>query len=99
MRSVAIVSRAITLPPSHDPRYNARMNTALKIRKIGNSAGLVLPKEVLAHLGTEVGGTVMISRTPRGVELSAEQPDFDRQMAAARAVMHERKRALRELAK
>ncbi len=75
------------------------MNMSLKVKKIGNSAGLVLPKELLAHIGAEIGGTLSVTKTPRGIELSAEQPDFDTQMAAAREVMARRKRALRELAK
>ena len=75
------------------------MNTTLKVTRIGNSAGIVLPKEVLAHLDTRVGETLSVVTTPRGIELSPAEPDFDRQMAAARAVMERRKRALRELAK
>lgn len=78
--------------------YNGRMN-ALKITKIGNSAGVILPKELLAQLGTDIGGTLSVTRTPRGVELSREEPDFDAQMAVAREVMRRRRRALRELAK
>ena len=79
--------------------YNIRMNATLKITKIGNSAGIILPKEVLAQLGADVGGTLSVVTTPRGIELSAEEPDFEAQMAAAREVMARRKRALRELAK
>ena len=75
------------------------MNTQLKIKKIGNSAGVILPKEVLAHLDVAVGGTLAVSKTPRGIELSAPDMDFDAQMAVAREVMARRKRALRELAK
>ena len=75
------------------------MNTKLKIRKIGNSAGVVLPKEVLAHLEVAVGGTVAVSKTPRGIELTAPDVNFDTQMAAARDVMVQRRRALHELAK
>jgi putative addiction module antidote len=75
------------------------MNTTLKITKIGNSAGIILPREVLAHLDAEVGGTLSLVTTPRGIELSAEEPDFETQMAAAREVMARRKRALKELAK
>ena len=75
------------------------MNTQLKIKKIGNSAGVILPKELLAHLDVAVGGTLSVTRTPRGIELSAPEPDFEAQMAAAREVMARRKRALRELAK
>lgn len=75
------------------------MNKLLKITRIGNSAGIVLPKELLAHLDVEVGGILSVVTTPRGIELSAEEPDFEAQMAAAREVMARRKRALRELAK
>lgn len=84
---------------THEIRYNARMNAPLKITKIGNSAGVILPKDVLAHLGAEVGDSLSLVTTPRGIELSAEEPDFEAQMAAAREVMARRKRALRELAK
>ena len=80
-------------------RYNIRMNTELKIRKIGNSAGVVLPKELLAHLDAEIGETLSVSKTPHGIELSVRDPEFDAQMAAAREVMARRKHALRELAK
>jgi len=46
------------------------MNTTLKITKIGNSAGIILPKEVLAQLGASVGGALSVVFTPRGIELS-----------------------------
>lgn len=75
------------------------MNMSLKITKIGNSAGIILPRELLAHLGAEIGETLSIVSTPGGIELRTEEPDFDAQMAAAREVMTRRKRALRELAK
>ena len=80
-------------------RYNARMNMQLKITKIGNSAGVILPKELLVHLDTVVGGELSVAKTPRGIELSAPESNFDAQMAAARDVMARRKRALAELAK
>lgn len=75
------------------------MNTPLKITKVGNSAGVILPKELLAHLNAGVGETLSVVLTPRGIELSAADPDFEAQMEAAREVMARRKRALRELAK
>lgn len=80
-------------------RYNTCMNTPLKITRIGNSAGVILPKDLLAHLNVEVGETLSVVLTPRGIELSAGEDDFDAQMAAAREVMQKRTRALRELAK
>lgn len=75
------------------------MNATVKITKIGNSAGIVLPKELLAHLNASVGEVLSVVTTPGGIELRPEEPDFDAQMAAAREVMARRKRALRELAK
>ena len=81
------------------PCYNIRMNMQLKVTKIGNSAGVILPKELLAHLETAIGETLSVSKTPRGIELSAPEADFDAQMAVARDVMKRRKRALAELAK
>jgi putative addiction module antidote len=75
------------------------MNTKLKVTRIGNSAGVVLPKEVLAHLDVAVGDSLAVSKTPRGIELSVPEADFQAQMEAAREVMARRKRALRELAK
>jgi len=75
------------------------MNNPLKITRIGNSAGVILPKELLAHLNAAVGETLSVVVTPRGIELSATDPDFEAQMAAAREVMARRKRALRELAR
>jgi putative addiction module antidote len=75
------------------------MNATLKITKIGNSAGVILPKELLAHLNAAVGETLSVVTTPGGIELRSEEPEFEAQMAAAREVMARRKRALRELAK
>lgn len=60
---------------------------------------MVLPKDLLSHLDVVIGGTLSVSKTPRGIELSAPDAEFDAQMAVAREVMARRKRALRELAK
>lgn len=75
------------------------MNTQLKVTKIGNSAGVILPKELLAHLDAAIGESLSVTKTAHGIELSVREPDFDAQMTAAREVMKRRKRALRELAK
>ena len=75
------------------------MNTALKITKIGNSAGVILPKELLAHLGAAVGETLSVVTTPGGIELRGGEPDFEAQMKLAREIMHRRRAVLRELAK
>ncbi|PZU10930.1 AbrB/MazE/SpoVT family DNA-binding domain-containing protein [Sphingomonas sp.] len=75
------------------------MNMPLKLVKIGNSTGVILPKELLARLGAEQGDTVSAFGTDRGIELRPQDDDFESQMAAAREVMARRARALRELAK
>lgn len=90
---------AVRLAATAVVRYNIRMNIELKITKIGNSAGVVLPKDVLAHLDAAIGQTLSVTKTPNGIELRTPSSDFEAQMEAARAVMARRKQTLRELAK
>lgn len=73
--------------------------TALKLTQIGNSVGVILPKEMLARLGLQKGDTVFAVETPEGVRLTASDPEFEAQMDVARQLMHERRAVLRELAK
>ena len=73
--------------------------TALKLTQIGNSVGVILPKEVLAKLKLEKGDTVFVTDAPNGVNLSPYSPDFETQMTLARGVMKKRRAVLRELAK
>ena len=80
-------------------RYNSRMNSTLKITKIGNSAGVILPKELLARLRAGVGDTLFVSEAPDGVRLTAADPDFSAKMEAAEAIMREDRDILRVLAK
>jgi putative addiction module antidote len=75
------------------------MNKPLKLIKIGNSTGVVLPKDILAKLGVEQGDQLTLIDSDDGVQLKPYEADFESQMAAAREVMARRKRALRELAK
>jgi putative addiction module antidote len=72
---------------------------SLKLVKIGNSTGVILPKELLAQLQAAVGDELSVVRTPNGIELSTRDAAFEEQMAAAREVMVRRRKALRELAK
>ncbi len=71
----------------------------LKLTAIGNSLGVVLPKEALARLKVAKGDTLYITETPDGYRLTPYSPDFETQMTAARKVMKKRRAALRELAK
>ena len=73
--------------------------TALKLTQIGNSVGVILPKEVLARLKLEKGDTVYLTDAADGVNLTPYSPDFAQQMTAARRIMKKRREVLRELAK
>jgi putative addiction module antidote len=73
--------------------------TALKLTQIGNSVGVILPKEMLARLKLEKGDTVFVTDAVDGLMLTPYSADFDTQMAAARGLMKKRRAVLRELAK
>ncbi|MEA2745688.1 MAG: hypothetical protein QOG25_4059 [Acetobacteraceae bacterium] len=72
---------------------------ALKLTQIGNSVGVILPRELLAKLGMAKGDTIYAVDQPDGVRLTVGDPDFAAQMDVARQVMKERRAVLRELAK
>ena len=73
--------------------------SALKLTAIGNSVGLILPKEVLARLGVGKGDTLFAVETKGGLRLTTSDPDFEKQMEVARQVMKKRRTVLRALAK
>jgi putative addiction module antidote len=70
----------------------------MKVTTVGSSAGVVLPKEVLAKLRVRKGDALYVSETPDGIELSPYDPDFDQELETARAVMRRYRNALRKLA-
>lgn len=72
---------------------------ALKLTQIGNSVGVVLPKEALARLKVEKGDTLYLTEAPDGLRLTPYNPEFETQMEAARKIMKEHRDVLRELAK
>lgn len=75
------------------------MNMPLKLSKVGNSTGVILPKELLARLRVEVGDTLYATETPDGgVRLTASDPEFEAKMAAAEKIMREDRDILRVLA-
>ena len=71
----------------------------LKVTQIGNSLGVILPKEAAAALNVEKGDTLLLTPAPGGFRLIAGDPSFVRQMEVARKIMKKRRNALRELAK
>lgn len=72
---------------------------ALKVRKVGNSLGLILPKDVAAKLRLSEGDTLYLTETKDGFRLTPYDPAFEEEMTAARRIMKKRRNALRELAK
>lgn len=71
--------------------------TALKVTTVGNSAGVVLTKELLQHLRVSKGDMLYATEEPNGIRLTPYNPDFARQMELAEQVMREDRDALRKL--
>jgi putative addiction module antidote len=71
----------------------------LKLTSIGNSVGMILPREMLARLGLEKGDTLFVSETPDGFKASTSDPEFEAQVELARKLMKQWRNVLRELAK
>jgi putative addiction module antidote len=72
----------------------------LTLRKVGNSVGLVLPKEALAYLNVTAGDTVCVTDAGDGsLRMSPTSPEVTRQLEAAQSIMRRYRSTLRELAK
>ena len=71
----------------------------LKLRKVGNSVAMIVPKHVRQRMGVKEGDTVYLTETPDGYRLSPYDPEFSRQMELAREIQSKHRDALRELAK
>ena len=75
----------------------------LKLRKVGNSVGVVLPREALAHLNVQEGDTLTFTDAPEGglrvTPATAGREQFARQMKAAEGVIRRYRNTLRELAR
>lgn len=71
----------------------------LKITQIGNSVGVILPKEVLANLKLEKGESIFLTETPEGYVVTPYDPALEEQMAAGRDFMREFRDTFHALAK
>jgi putative addiction module antidote len=72
----------------------------LKLRRIGNSVGVVLPKEALNYLNVDEGDTVSLTDAPDGsLRLSPTDPEVVRQLEVAQTILRRYRHTLRELAK
>jgi putative addiction module antidote len=71
----------------------------LKITTIGNSAGVILPKELLARLRVDKGDELFAVETPDGIRLTLYDPELAAQMEVAERIMREDRQVLSQLAK
>jgi putative addiction module antidote len=72
---------------------------ALKLRAVGTSTGVVLPKELLARLKVQQGDTLYVTETPGGLMLTPYDPTVEEQVAIGRELMKRYRDTLRALAK
>ena len=70
----------------------------LKITTIGNSVGVILPKEILAILNVDKGDSLTVTRAPDGLMIRSYNPDFAKWMEIGEKVMREDRDVLRKLA-
>ena len=72
----------------------------LKVRKVGNALGVILPKEVLGRLHLEEGDRLFLTEAPDGsYRITSFDPEFEQQMVLAQGIMGRYRNTLRELAK
>ena len=70
-----------------------------KLIKVGNSVGVILPRDILAQLRVELGDSISWTETPDGMQVRAGDPAFVEAMSAAETVMREDRDILAVLAK
>jgi putative addiction module antidote len=72
--------------------------SVLKVTTVGNSVGVILPKELLERLRVGRGDSLYVIETKNGIELTAYNPEFAQQVEVAERVMREDRDALKKLA-
>ena len=75
------------------------MAIPVKVRKVGNSLGVILTKDVIDALGVAEGDELFAIRTPDGIRLTPYDPDFAKAIESTRDYMRRHRNALHELAK
>lgn len=75
------------------------MANAVKVRKVGNSLGVILTKDVIEALGVAEGDELFAVRTPDGIRLTPYDPDFAKAIESTRDYMRRHRDAMHELAK
>ena len=79
-------------------RYGGKRMNVLKVTTVGNSVGVILPKEILERLRVGRGDSLYVVETKKGIQLTAYDPAFAQQVEAAERVMREDRDALKKLA-
>ena len=80
--------------------YNREVTVMkLELKRIGNSTGLILPRDLLTRLGLDQGDSVVITEAPGGFKVSKYDETFARGLDIARKAMKTYRNALEELAK
>ena len=74
------------------------MTTAVKVTTVGNSVGIVLPKDMLTRLNIQKGDMLYVTETPEGVQLTPYNAEFDATMKVAHDVMRRYRDTLKKLA-
>jgi putative addiction module antidote len=94
------VEFGMTIEKKITPDSSGQVIATVELKKIGNSAGVILPKEVMARLHLAVGDKFYATLTPEGgIRFTPYDPDFEQAMRVARRGMKIYRNALAELAK
>ena len=92
------LSHALDKPPCDNECYSMAIET--KVRKIGNSLGIVLPKEALLALKVGEGDVLYLTEAPEcSLRITPDRPGFEEKMRLAESLMSRYRNAFRELAK
>lgn len=75
------------------------MTDKLKVRKVGNSLGTILPQKITDALHVREGDVLYVTQAPDGIKVTSYDPDFEKAMEGARRFMDAHPNALKELAK
>jgi putative addiction module antidote len=92
-------------PKGYNASYNGRPQediavvAVVKLRKIGNSLGFILPNEEVRRLHIDVGDELTLSQTDKGIELTPLDQEFETKLKAFEKSRRRFRNALRELAK
>jgi putative addiction module antidote len=75
------------------------MMSALKLTQIGNSVGVIFPKELLARMKLEKGDTLYVTEAANGLNLTPYDPSLDEEVTLGREFMREYRDTFHQLAK